>query len=395
MGFDRAQAKRSVRQAMKMTRPRPMLVTLLFTLMVSMSTGVLNGVLGMALTGGAGDFSGLLVNYMYQGYEAEEALERAVLEMVSRGPAFLFGMVVGGMALSAIVTLWQGLLNVGYSGYALSMSRGENPPLERLFCSFPIIVPALITRVLTGVFIFLWTLLLMVGWFVLAGGVMLVSVALDLEVLMILFLVALMVVLWLGIVWVELRYALVDYVLLDKGLSGMDAIRESKRLMKGRMKDAFLLQLSFIGWYLLLVVMIYAGFFLALLPLLLQIGIGGDAGGVVVSVLMMLGIGGLTLVGFVALSVWLRPYTTGCMARFYDWADGRVDARIGGPGFGPGPGSGGWGQPTDYTWTTGPTSGTGNGGGPAIGGGTGTGGGNGSGGSAPRPPRPPQDDPWD
>ena len=392
MGFDRAQAKRSVRQAMRMTRPRPMLVTLLFTLMVSMSTGVLNGVLGMALTGGAGDFSSMLVNYMYQGYEAEEALERAVLEMVSRGPAFIFGMVVGGMVLSAVVALWQGLLNVGYSGYALSMSRGENPALERLFCSFPIFVPALITRILTGVFIFLWTLLLMVGWFVLAVGAMLVSVALDLEVLMVLFLVALMVVLWLGIVWIELRYALVDYVLLDKGLSGMDAIRESKRLMKGRIKDAFLLQLSFIGWYILLVMMIYAGFFLALLPLLLQIGIGGDAGGVVVSVLMMLAIGGLTLVGFIALSVWLRPYTTGCMARFYDWADGRAVGWTGGPGFGPGPGSDGWGQPTDYTWTTGPTSGTGNGGGPAIGGGTGTGG---SGGPAPRPPKTPQDDPWD
>lgn len=394
MEFDRAQAKRSVRQAMRMTRPRPMLVTLLFTLMVSMSTGVLNGVLGMALTGGTGDFSGLLVNYMYRGYEIEEAMERAMLEMVSRGPGFIFGMVVGGMVLSAVVALWQGLLNVGYTGYALSMSRGENPPLERLFCSFPIVVPALITRILTGVFIFLWSLLLSVGWFVLAVGAMLVSVAIGLEILMVLFLLALMVALWLGIVWVELRYALVDYVLLDKGLSGMDAIRESKRLMKGRMKDAFLLQLSFIGWYLLLIVMIYIGFFLALFPLILQMSIGGGAGGVVVSVLMMLGIGGLTLVGFIALSVWLRPYTTGCMARFYDWADGRAAGRISGPGFGPGPGSGGWGQPTDYTWTTGPTSGIGSGG-PAIGGGTGTGGGNGSGGSAPRPPKPPQDDPWD
>ena len=87
MEFDRAQAKRSVRQAMRMTRPRPMLVTLLFTLMASMSTGVLNGVLGMALTGGAGDFSGLLVNYMYRGYEIEEAMERAMLEMVKIGRA--------------------------------------------------------------------------------------------------------------------------------------------------------------------------------------------------------------------------------------------------------------------------------------------------------------------
>ena len=205
---------------------------------------------------------------------------------------------------------------------------------------------------------------------------------------MVLAMVAMMVVIWLGMAWISLRYALVDYVLLDQGLSGMDAIRESKRLMKGRMKDAFMLELSFIGWYILLIVIVYAGFFLALLPLFVQMGMGGGTGGLAVSVLMMLGIGGLTLVGVTALSVWLRPYATGCMARFYDWAMGRANSSMGGPGSG----SGGWGQPTDYTWTTGPTSGTGTGG-PAPGGWNG--GENGSGNPPPRPPKPRQDDPWD
>lgn len=343
MEFDRAQAKRSVRQAMRMTRPRPMLVTLLFTLMASMSTGVLNGVLGMALTGGAGDFSGLLVNYMYRGYEIEEAMERAMLEMVSRGPGFIFGMVVGGMVLSAVVALWQGLLNVGYTGYALSMSRGENPPLERLFCSFPIVVPALITRILTGVFIFLWSLLLSVGWFVLAVGAMLVSVAIGLEILMVLFLLALMVALWLGIVWVELRYALVDYVLLDKGLSGMDAIRESRRLMQDNVGRAFVLQLSFIGWELLSIALWLTGIAALVIPISIQVAYGrvSDIGGMIASAGVGLLIMLVMFLGGTILSLWLSPYRTGAMAKFYDWAKGAAPK-----------GPAGWSGPTDYNWST-------------------------------------------
>lgn len=236
--------------------------------------------------------------------------------------------------------------------------------------------PVLITRILAGVFIFLWSLLLTVGWGILLFAAIMLSMAIGSELLMGILMLILIIALWVGAVWVLLRYALVDYVLLDKGLSGMDAIRESKRLMKGRIKDAFLLQLSFMGWYILLIAIIYAGLFLTLLPILVQVGMGASSGGLVVSAAMSLGIGGLALVGFVALSVWLRPYITGCMARFYDWAKGQSDGFVGGPGFGPGPGSGdrGWGQPTDYTWTSGPTSGTGAG----------------NGGSAPRPPRPPR-----
>ena len=37
----------------------------------------------------------------------------------------------------------------------------------------------------------------------------------------------------LGIVWVTLRYELVDFLIADQGLTGMDAIRESKRLGAG------------------------------------------------------------------------------------------------------------------------------------------------------------------
>ena len=62
MGFERAQAKRSVRQAMKLTRPSPMLTTLLFTMVVSVVTGMINGILGTLLTRGVGGFSDKQLN---------------------------------------------------------------------------------------------------------------------------------------------------------------------------------------------------------------------------------------------------------------------------------------------------------------------------------------------
>ena len=45
MEFNRAQLKRRARQAMKGQRPRPMLITLLFTVIVSIGTQIVNGIL--------------------------------------------------------------------------------------------------------------------------------------------------------------------------------------------------------------------------------------------------------------------------------------------------------------------------------------------------------------
>lgn len=402
MGFERAQIKRSVRQAMKMTRPSPMLTTLLFTMVVSMVTGVINGILGIVLPGGAGNFSVTLLDYMARGYELEEALNIAMLELYRRGPGVIISMAMASMALSVIVSLWQSVMNVGYSGYVLSMVRGENPKIEKIFCAFPKIGPVVVTRILTGLFIFLWTLLVSMVYLVAVFAVALVAANIDsaaLMVLMLLFMLVATVLYVIGVIWVTMRYALVDYVLLDKGLSGMDAVRESKRLMQGRIKDAFVLQLSFFGWYLLLMLIIYAGMFVAILMIGAQAAMGGDEGGLILSILLALAVIGVAIIGTVALSLWLRPYVAGCMAKFYDWANGNVGGFAMGPGgygsggYGPGSGygpGGGWGGPGTpdgpasggpggYNWTpgAGPSSGTGTGAG--------------DGGALPPKPK---DDPW-
>ena len=181
----------------------------------------------------------------------------------------------------------------------------------------------------------------------------------------------------LGIIWVSVRYALVDYVLLDKGFSGMEALRENKRLMKGNTGRVFLLQLSFIGWYLLAIGAVYLGIIIAVVPMISLMGAGGTGGWIAASGFALLVLAAVA-VGVSVLSLWLQPYVTGSMARFYDWTGGGLDGPRGGTGFG---GDGGWDGSGGYTWTSGPRSGTG----------TGTGSG---GGLPPRPPAPPRDDPW-
>ncbi len=380
MGYDRAQLKRDVKQAMRETRPRPMLVALLFGVIVSVGTWIINGVLGRLLTGGMGDYSSMLLYYIQRGYEWDEAMEQVVLELVSQGPGAMFAVIVGGVVVSILVSLWQGTMNVGYEGYALSMVRRENPDTARVFCALPRIGGVLVTRILVGVFTALWTLLL-VGIFMAAGlAVTALAVAVDSEWLMYLFLVPAAVALGLGMIWVTMRYALTDYALLDQNLSGMDAVRESKRLMRGNTGKAFVLQLSFFGWYLLLFAIIYLGIILAVIPIVVALG-SGSSGGLVASSGLALVVIAAVVIGASVLMLWLRPYETGAMAEFYDWARSSVDGVSGGWGGGAAPN--GWGGPTDYSWRTGPASGTGTGSNPGNGGGL-----------PPRQPKSPKDDPW-
>lgn len=383
MGFDRAQLKRGVKQAMKGTTPRPMLVTLAFTVLVSVVTGLISAILGGALTGGANSLSDMMLFYIQMGYEFEYAMERAMLEFLGQGPGAIFGAVVGGGVLSILTALWQSTMNVGYEGYCLSMVRHENPPLGQIFCALPRFAGVLLTRFLTGLFMCLWGLLVAAAWFVAAMGLVVLAVAVDSELLIGLVMLVSIFALWAAAIWVTARYALVDYVLLDRNLSGLDAIRESKRLMKGNIGRCFVLQLSFIGWYLLMIAIVYAAAIVFVVLLAAQM-YAGDVNPIAVGAMI------LVLLGFIPvyiLSLWLKPYTTGSMAAFYDWVRAGAGGTQAGSGFGGG--ADGWGGPGNYTWTSGGSSGPGTGVGSNPGGGAQNGGG-----LPPRPPKTPRDDPW-
>lgn len=378
--YQRPQLKAAARQAMRGQRPHPMFVTFVFSILAGVGGQIISQILGL-VTGSTG-LNNLYVQAFMEYGDVDAAVQYALM---SYGPQrLIFALLVGGGLSTLLVALWQGLMRVGYSGFCLDMVRGRQPQTGALFRAFPQAGPVLITQLLVSVFRFLWGLLLGVGFAV----ILFVDALLFIEYAALFVLIALAAYLafLVGIVWITLRYAMVDFLVADRGITGMEAIRESKRLMQGNIGKLFTLNLSFIGWYLLEVGVLLILGAAVLVPVVVSaVQSGADSlATLAVSIIGALGLFAVATIAIGVFNLWLTPYITGAQALFYDWTQGIDSTRPT-----PGGGSGGWGQPTTprqnttYTWnpTPGPTSGTGIGPGSQDGG-------------APKPPQSPKDDPW-
>ncbi|WP_114166847.1 DUF975 family protein [Exiguobacterium sp. TNDT2] len=129
--------------------------------------------------------------------------------------------------LSFVMTLLIAPLAVGWSWLVLSVSRGEQPGVSKLFEPFKTgYVKHVLAPFFMGLFIFLWSLLLIIPGIIKAFS-----------------------------------YSLTYYILRDEPeLSALEAITESRRLMDGHKMDAFKLVLSFIGWFFVGVLTLGIGF---------------------------------------------------------------------------------------------------------------------------------------
>lgn len=141
-----------------------------------------------------------------------------------------------------------------------------------------------------------------------------------LPVLGVLLLVCAYVAMLIAVWWVMLRYAMVNFILVDQGLTGMDAIKESKRLMQGNKGKLFTLQLSFVNWYLpaIIGVTLFVSIFTAGI-----VAVDYDEWSGVMMIIGSIGIIGIALLAQFIVNLWLLPYRTGVEARFYDWLTGR------------------------------------------------------------------------
>lgn len=130
----------------------------------------------------------------------------------------IYALIIGALAFTAIGSiLVAGPLALGLAVCLLGISRKEDVKLERLFSGFNNFVPALLMNILMYVFIFLWSLLL-----VIPGLIKTYS------------------------------YAMSNFILADNpSMSANDAITASRKMMDGNKWRLFCLDFSFIGWYLL------------------------------------------------------------------------------------------------------------------------------------------------
>jgi len=122
--------------------------------------------------------------------------------------------------------LIDGPLFLGLSVFALAISRDKEASISQLFTGFNDFIRTLVAYLLMGIFILLWSLLLIVPGIIAA-----------------------------------LAYSQTFFILAeDKSISAQEAITKSKTMMNGHKKQLFFLSLRFLGWFLLSILTLGIGF---------------------------------------------------------------------------------------------------------------------------------------
>ena len=124
-------------------------------------------------------------------------------------------MRLSGVVLAAALWMLSALINVGYISYALKISRGQDADRNDLLNGFYFFGKALVIHLLTSLFVFLWSLLLVFP----------------------------------GIMAAYSYRQAFNIMLDDPTKSPLQCIRESKMLMRGYRAELFYLDMSFFGWY--------------------------------------------------------------------------------------------------------------------------------------------------
>ena len=180
-----------------------------------------------ALLGGAA-FDGPEFKINYSGGALDANLEYAGQTIYSWGEGITPGLralLAGGAVYLILLAIVVGVLyfilgsvvEVGYARFNLNLTAGEAPSFETLFSYFPHWKTIALAQLLQTVYIFLWTLLLVIPGIV-AGY----------------------------------SYAMTGYILAEHpDMEPSEALKASKAMMEGNRWRLFCLQFSFIGWSIL------------------------------------------------------------------------------------------------------------------------------------------------
>ena len=308
--IDRRELKLRARQAMRESRPGAMRVTLVYLLLAAGISAAVGLLIPSPLT--------TYTVYTAMGADPETAV---VLALGQAGGISFF--------LNILLTLLTMVLSFGYSAWALGRSRGEELGYRGLFHGFRMAGRVIGMRLWVLVLTFLWGLAVAIPAALLIGALLLVGVSggadgavylsdgAAIAVVVLVLVIYLAAVVLLAII--TLRYAMSDYTLLDAPEAGaFAAVRRSRELMRGRKRAYFVLLLSFLGWFLLVVL-------LMLLPMAVCTALLAAAvmsAPVLVLPLWML----MTALAFLLplpLECWLAPYVSLTCANFYNELIGR------------------------------------------------------------------------
>ena len=231
--FNRIEAKMQAKASMRQTSPSPILVTLVYLLLTAGLVWLLNLVLF--------DPVSIVMDDLLAGYTLEESLSYLIWEYGT-------GLTAVGV-VQLLIAIYRTIMGFGYRSYALRLARNERPSFSNLFDGFAKFLRVLWMNILIGIFTSLWTFIFVVPAVILVVVAVVIQenpyFVLGVYSLAVIAAVAAMLI-------VRLRYRLAEYFLLDDpSCTAREAIRRSKRAMKGWKMELFILDLSFIGWELL------------------------------------------------------------------------------------------------------------------------------------------------
>lgn len=145
------------------------------------------------------------------------------------GTSVAFNVLLSGVNMipkaGILAVFLVGPLVLGFTIFILELSRNQNPKFDHLFSGFKRFGDAFILNLLMGIFVLLWSLLLIVPG-IIAG----------------------------------LSYSMAFYILADDpSIGGREALDRSKKMMYGYKWKLFALHLRFLGWALLSVFTLFIG----------------------------------------------------------------------------------------------------------------------------------------
>ena len=289
MGFDRFGAKLSARESLRANRPSPILVTLVYFLL----TLGLSLVVVFLTCGPLVD----LFQYLSTGYLPEEAIHYVLRDHGT-------SLSIFGVAW-LLLGLYSTFMSFGYTSYTLRLARNEQPRFRHLFDGFARPLRVFGTSFLVSLFTLLWCLaiLLPLGILLALGNI----AAEDSRYIISNVSSAVSMV-------VAYRYSMTYYFLLDDPTcTARQAIRRSKTVMRGRKWSLFLLDISFIGWE---VLSIMVGVLFSLTALYATLFLYWNTMTSIVA-----GVIG-ALIGAMLIQIWVVPYQQAARANFYDSVTG-------------------------------------------------------------------------
>ena len=201
--IDRRQMKLDAKAAMRAHRPSVYLVAIVFLLITLLLDWLTRKL----------EFPGVDARELWTAYGDPEAIRRIYITVSENHSAF-------GAFLSTVIRIMDVMLAGGFTFFCLNVARRLEAGFGTLFDMFGWFFRFLWLNILMAIFIFLWSLLLVVPGIIAAY-----------------------------------RYSMAMYIFFDDPDKGaLRCIRESKEMTRGYKGQLFVLDLSFLGWYLLCII---------------------------------------------------------------------------------------------------------------------------------------------